>query len=321
MSLNISLNEMAAALMGCDRFLILTHRRPDGDTVGSAAALCRILRAAGKAAFVAPNADATPRLNAFLEGLLLPEGEGFDTLVAVDIADESLLTPAMAGFKGAIHFCIDHHPSNKFFAAQTHMRAGAAAVGEIIFELAEALGIAPDVEALSAIYLALLTDTGCFLYSNTTALSHSIAAACMAGGVDFHRLNTEFIRKKTKARFEIERALMENLIFDAAGAVAGAALTRADIKEAGATLDDLDNLASLIIALEGVSCAILATEDSGGTTCKISVRTRAPMDGSALCARFGGGGHARAAGCTLEGGDPQAARARLMAAAVESAHV
>ena len=315
MSSNISLNEMAAALMGCDRFLILTHRRPDGDTVGSAAALCRILRTAGKTAFVAPNEDATPRLSAFFEGLLLPEGETFDTLIAVDIADESLLTPSMEGYKGRIDFCIDHHPSNKLFAARTHMRAGAAATGEIIFELAEALAIPLDLETLTAIYLALLTDTGSFLYSNTTALSHRIAAVCMENGVPFHSLNTEFVRKKTKARFEIERALMDSLIFDASGTVAGAALTRADIRGAGATLDDLDNLASLIIALEGVTCAILATEDRGGETCKISVRTRAPMDGSALCARFGGGGHARAAGCTLPGGDPVAARARLMEAA------
>jgi phosphoesterase RecJ-like protein len=314
---------MVRALGERDHFLILTHRRPDGDTIGSAAALAHILRGLGKRAWVAPNEDLTPRYAAFVAAFYPPPEAVFDTIIAVDIADEGLFCGSMEGYKGRVELCIDHHPSNRLYAGQTWLEPKASATGEMIFSLAEALGARLTVPMLTAVYLALLTDTGCFLYSNTTPLAHRIAAQCIEAGVDYHGLNTEFYRKKTRARFLVERAMFASLRFSRDGTVAGATLTRADIDSAGATEDDLDNLASQIIALEGVACAVLATELKSGES-KISVRTAAPLDASALCAPFGGGGHARAGGCTLDAGPPLAL-ARVTAGAEaawdETSHV
>lgn len=310
---SITLAQLAQELVQRDGFLIITHRRPDGDTIGSAAALCRLLRQLGKRAFVHPNEDASARYGEYIFDLYPQAGDTYDTLVAVDIADESLFLPSCRGFAGRVDICIDHHPSNKLYAGLSHVRASACAVGEIIWQLAGALGLAPGQEALKAIYLAISTDTGCFLFSSTTPLAHEIAARCIEAGVDFHGINTEFFRKKSKGRFEIERALTDGLRLGPGGLVAGACLTLEMIDTAGATEDDMDNLASLIINMEGVQCAVLVTQLRAGG-CKASVRTAAPLDASGLCARFGGGGHARAAGCSFDG-DPHDALSRLMQAA------
>ena len=107
----MDLNSAASFLKAHDNFIILTHRRPDGDTVGSAAALCRALRRLGKTAFVLKNSGISPKLELFTEGLVAPEGFRAETVVAVDIADEKLFTLEAESFFGMVDLCIDHHPS------------------------------------------------------------------------------------------------------------------------------------------------------------------------------------------------------------------
>lgn len=307
--------ETAALLERRDRYLILTHRRPDGDTAGSAAALCNMLRGIGKTAYVAPNEDATPRYLSYIQALYPPAEFAPQVVVAVDIASESLLCPSMETWKGKISICIDHHPSNTLYAEANLVDSAACATGEIIWQLARACGFAPTPAFMEAVYLAVVTDTGGFRYPGTTALSHRIAAACFDGGVDFDQIHREFLFKRTKRRGAVEALVMNSLVFSTDEAVGGAFVCRADIDRIGADDDDLDNLVNIITGIEGVQCAILATENAAGRGCKLSVRTRAPLDASSLCGRFGGGGHARAAGCNLAE-PPQKARDTLMAAAV-----
>lgn len=281
-------------------FLILTHKRPDGDTLGSAAALCRILRTLGKRACVLPNSGATARYDFLLGGLLAPEDFAPACIVAVDIADEALLPPEAEAFRGRTDICIDHHPSNTRYAAALYLEGEAAAVGEVIFKLYKTFGIAPYVKILEAIYVSVATDTGCFRFSNTTALAHSIAAECISAGVDFHRLNVEFFDSKSPARFKIERAVFDSLRFFCGGRAAVACLTQKDIAAAGAGVDDLDNLASLLMQISTIHIASLLQENADGSW-KVSVRSRAPVSASDICLSFGGGGHPRAAGCTMHG--------------------
>lgn len=315
---NKSLEEIAALLRGGDDFLLLTHRRPDGDTIGSAAAICRALCQLGKTAWLAPNCDLTPKYRDFVEGLTAPEDFAPRWVLAVDIADAAALLPEnLQAWAGNIDVAIDHHPSNKYYAAHTHVRASAAATGEIVYELCRLLEVRCDRPMWEALYLAISTDTGCFRFSNTTVLCHKIAADAMTNGIDFHKINTEFFSKKTRERISIERSLFDHLIFSADGKVAGSYLSRALINQIGATEDDLDNLSTLIVNVEGLSCAILITESSRPEgEHKVSVRTHKPVDASKICGRFGGGGHARAAGCMV-GGDLREALALLMEAAGE----
>lgn len=305
-----------------DDLLLLTHRRPDGDTVGSAGALCLGLRALGKTAYLAKNEDMTPKLVGFVAGLEAPADFVPGTVVAVDIADESLFCTSMAQYKGKVDLCIDHHPSNKGYAADLYLEPAAAATGELICTLLRALQVDISVDMWERIYLAVATDTGCFKFGNTTPYAHAIAADCIAAGVKFHPINRAFFQLKSRARMEVEKALFAGLRFSADGRMAATAITRDFIEGVGANNDDMDNLSTLTMELEGVVCGIVLTENVARGSFKASVRTQAPFDASRICANFGGGGHARAAGATLEGTADSVVQAMMQAAEKElNAHV
>lgn len=306
-------NEAADWLARRDQFLILTHRRPDGDTVGSAAALCRLLRLLGKTAWMQANEDLTEKYRFLYQGLVAPAAFRPETVVAADIADESLLPQSAWGWRGKIHLCIDHHPSNSGYAWYTLLDPACAAAGELVWQLAVLLNAPADLALCQGIYTAVATDTGCFRYANTTARTHRAAAYCMDQGLDCESINQAFFETKTQARFQVEQLLFRQLEFSAQNKVAAALLTLQQIQDIGVGPDDLDNLAALPRQIEGVRCAIVLTQTGEGRY-KASVRTDGTVDASALCARFGGGGHSRAAGCALEG-QGQECLAQITAAA------
>jgi len=307
------LAQVCAFLAARDRFLLLTHRRCDGDTLGSAAALCRGLRSIGKTAYVARNEDVTPRLDFLCRELRAPADYAPETVVAVDIADEGLLPASLERFRGRSDLLLDHHPSNKGYARCGLVRPAACATGEIVWEVLGGLGAGFDLPTWSALYTAVATDTGCFKFSNTTPLGHRIAGEAIANGINFLKINREFFEKKSHARLEIERALYNSLCFSDDGLVCGAVLTRAVIDGARANYDDLDNISTLTMALERVMAGIVLTENADGSF-KASVRTHRPVDATAICARFGGGGHPRASGCTMHGSGREALAQLLRAA-------
>ncbi len=311
----LTLNEAAGFLRQGDDFLILTHGRPDGDTVGSASALCRLLRGLGKQAFLLPNEDLTPRLGFFCQDLLAPDSFVPGAVVAVDVATRELLCKNAAPFAERVDLCIDHHPSNTGYAKNTLLEAGCAATGELIWLLGETLGYSPAPLFCDAIYTAISTDTGCFCYSNTTPQTHRIAALCMENGADFSRLNRQFFETKSWKRIQVENHVFQNIRLSAQGKIAAVCLTKEALDRLEATKDELDNLSALPRQIEGVCCSILLSQVGPGRF-KGSVRTDAPVDASRLCARFGGGGHARAAGCTLEG-EGEDCLSRLVKAAQE----
>ena len=136
----LTVAEAAALLRTFDNTLILTHVRPDGDTVGSAAALCRGLRQLGKRAFVLPNPEATALFTPYFEGLLSPEGFAPDTVVSVDIAARSLFPKNAEPYVERVDLAIDHHPSQEFFARETCLDSGRAACGELMYDILRELG-------------------------------------------------------------------------------------------------------------------------------------------------------------------------------------
>ena len=306
----LTLNEAADFLRQGDDFLILTHGRPDGDTIGSGSALCRLLRGLGKQAFLLPNEDLTPRLGFLCGDLLAPEG-----FVPGAVATRELLCKNAAPFGDRVDLCIDHHPSNTDYAKNTLLDASCAATGELIWLLGEKLGYSPAPAFCDAVYTAISTDTGCFCYSNTTPQTHRIAALCMENGADFSRLNRQLFETKSWKRIQVENHVFQNIQLSAQGKIAAVCLTKEALDRLEATKDELDNLSALPRQIEGVCCSILLSQVGPGRF-KGSVRTDAPVDASRLCARFGGGGHARAAGCTLEG-EGEDCLSRLVKAAQE----
>ncbi len=310
--MRIQCKETADLLREWDGLLLLTHKRPDGDTIGSAAALCRALRALGKTAWLLESRDATSLFHPYLEGLSAPADFLPARVVSVDIADEGLLPPNAEGYRGKVDLAIDHHPSNTGFAGKNWVDAGRAACGELIYDLVRALGVM-DREIAGLLYVALSTDTGCFQYSNTTADTHRIAAALMEEGIDTAGLNKKHFRTKSLKRLRLESAIVRDMELYQGGRVAAAPVSLEMMASIGATEDDAEDIAAFVGQLEGVLHAITIRELRPGE-CKISLRTDpALLNASDVCALLGGGGHAAASGCTVHGTVREAIDAMLAA--------
>ncbi|MDO5141896.1 MAG: DHH family phosphoesterase [Eubacteriales bacterium] len=308
----------AAALLAAEDILILTHRRPDGDTTGCAGALCRALRQIGKTAYILDNPDITPRYAPLIVPYAPSEGFVPGFIVSTDIAEEKLFPDTAEAYKGKVDLVIDHHGSNTGFGAQDLVRPDAGACAEVLYDVIVALGAKLTTEIAMCIYIGVSTDTGCFKFSNTTAHTHAVAAACLTAGVDGGEINRALFETKSRPRFEMERIVFDTMEFYEDGAIALALLWRADIDRTGADMDDLDSIASLTRQVEGVQIGITLTENRAGTV-KASVRTTKEMDAAALCKKCGGGGHIRAAGATFDCGMEQA-KAAILRAAREQFH-
>lgn len=309
----MTVKETAAFLRQHDNYLILTHKRPDGDTIGCAAALCEGLRALGRTAWICPHTEETHLFTPYLEGRLAPEGYVPETVVSVDIAARSLFTRAGEPWLArGVDLAIDHHPSQAFFAAQTCLDAGRAACGELIYDILRELGPITPAMAIP-LYVAVSTDTGCFQYSNTTADTHRVAAALMDTGIPAAELNKRHFRTKSFRRLRLESLLTESIEFHDGGEIAIAAISLEMLARLQATEADAEDIAAFVGQVEGVRTGVTIRELKPGL-CKISLRTDPKqLNASAVCTLLGGGGHAAASGATVEG-DIQRTKEVLMAA-------
>ena len=290
----------------------MTHKRPDGDTIGCAAGLCRALRKLGKTAHILPTEDATTLLVGYLDGLTAPEGFVPGTVVSVDIAALGLLPDNAQPYRDRIDLAIDHHPSQEFFAKETCLEADKAACGEIIWKICNELGVM-DADIAAPLYVAVSTDCGCFVYANTTPHTHKVAAALMEQGIDFKALNKRHFRTKTHKRMTLESMLYQRMKFYHDGTVAVAPITRELLDSIGATSEDTDDIAAFAGQIEGVLHSVTIREHENGEF-RISVRTKADLlNATRVCARLGGGGHKAASGCTVKGTVAEAEAAILAA--------
>ena len=293
---NLTIRNAADFLLQHDNYTILTHRRPDGDTVGCAVALCRGLRKLGKQAHIYENPQFTPRYLPYLKGLTDAEIGG--TVISVDIASEGLFPN---GFAGEVAMLIDHHGSNSGFAAEGLVLAEQAACGEILLDVLEAMGAEFDADMADALYIAISTDTGCFRYSNTTANTLRAAAKLMEYGADTVSLNRMLFEVKSKARFELEAYLTAGMQLYAGGLIGVCTLPLAEMQRMGVTEDDADSIAGFARNLEGVRIGALIRDLPDGKS-KISLRTDDRIySASEICAVLGGGGHTAAAGASIDG--------------------
>ena len=304
--------EAAEFLKSYDNYLLLTHKRPDGDTIGSAVGLCELLRTMGKTAWLLPSLDATKMFQDYLQGHQAPPGFEPDTVVSVDVASLGLLPPNAQPYKDRIDLAIDHHPSNEFFARETCLEADKAACGEIIWKIAGHLGIMSEAIA-TPLYVAVSTDTGCFVYGNTTPHTHRVAAALMEQGIPYQALNKKHFRTKSLRRMKLESLILQNMKLYQEGTVAVAPISLAMMAQADATDDDAEDIAAFLGQIEGVRHSATIRELRPGE-CKISLRTNPNfLNATATCARLGGGGHVAASGCTVYGTMDEAEAAILEA--------
>ncbi len=300
-------NSCAKQLLTHENILIVTHRNPDGDTSGCAAALCSALRRGGRTAWLYPNPEFGRKLMPCCEKYFAPEGFRAKYTVAVDVADEKLFCH---GFTGKVDLCIDHHPSNTRYAAETLLRPEKASCAEIVLEVIRSMNSEVSAEEATMLYIGLSTDTGCFLYDNTDAAAFCAAAELLRAGADNVAVNTQFFRKVRPARIKLESMIYESLRLYREGKIVLATVTLDMLERSGAAEDDLDDLAGLAGRCEGSILSITLREKPDGS-CRVSLRSSNEVDSSAICAVFGGGGHKKAAGCTISG-TPEQVRNLLM---------
>ena len=286
----LSPQEAAALLRRQDHILILTHRRPDGDTTGCAAGLCRALRQLGKTAWLLKNPDMTSINAVYVDGLWAPVDFSPAFVVSVDVAARSLFFPAAEPYIDRIGLAVDHHPSFEDYGEARCVDASRAACGEI----------APEVAL--PLYAAVATDTGCFVYANTTGNTHRVAAALLETGIDYFAVNKRHFRTKTRRRIAIEAELMGNAEFFHQDRGVFLTIPLSLLARTGADENDLDDISSLAGIIEGVDCGAVLRELKDGEW-KLSLRTGANgrVNATRACGLLGGGGHAMAAGATLHG--------------------
>ena len=294
-------SEAAALLRQKDNILLLTHRRPDGDTTGSAAALCQSLRQLGKTAYLLYNPDITGMNRVYADNCWAPEGFQPEFVASVDIAARALFFPAAEAYFDRIGLAIDHHPSFEGFGAAQCVDASCAACGEIVYEICRELGeITPEIAL--PLYAAVSTDTGCFLYANTTANTHRVAAALLETGINYYAVNKRHFRTKSRRRIALEAELMGKAEFFHGGRGVFLAVPLEMLVRTGAVENDLEDISSLALNIEGVDCGAVLRELKPGEW-KLSLRTgdNGRVNATSACRLLGGGGHAMAAGATIQG--------------------
>lgn len=308
--------EAAAFLAGKDGFVILTHCRPDGDTVGCAGLLCRALRARGKRAAILENPEITPKYSPYWEGLICGSLGAGQTLVSVDVASENMFPCGASALKSKVALLLDHHGSNTGFAPVGLVRPEAAACAEIILDVVKELGVPLDRPMAECAYLGLSTDTGCFRYANTTARTLRAAAECLEAGADAYTINRVMFETVRFSRLRLNAYLAEHIEFYAGGKVALCRIPLEVERRLGITSDDMDDVSSFARNIEGVFVAVtIRSLESGGT--KLSVRAAPGYNASGICAHMGGGGHPGAAGASVDCSQEEAAQSVLAAMRAE----
>lgn len=300
--------ECSQLLLSKNNILIITHTNPDGDTLCSAAALCSALRRAGKRANLFRNPAVTTKYMPHVEKYFAPKSFKSKYIVSVDVATEKMFAE---GFDGAIDLCIDHHPTNSHYAKKELVCPGKAACGEIVLAVIKEMCGGITQEEADLLYIAVTTDTGCFQYLNTNAATFRAAAELLEYGADTGMVNVKFFRKASRARLKLEGMIYSTMGFYRDGKISVAIITKEMLRQADAGEEDCDDLAGLAGRAEGASVNITIRERDNGSS-KVSVRTGRDVSSSDICAVFGGGGHAMAAGCTIDC-PPEKARDMLLA--------
>ena len=292
-------NDCAAFLLEHDHYTILSHRRPDGDTIGSTAALCLGLRQLGKTAHVLHNAEVSQRFAWLHEGLTKESVEEGDILVSVDVASPGMLPKSFQHLLGKIQLRIDHHASATSFTELELVDGGSASCAELVWDVLQMMGVKADRAIGEAVYVGVSTDTGCFRYANTNAHTFAVAAECARANARIYELNQELFETNTLGRLRMQAWIVDHMHMIRGGEMAICAIPKSVEESIGVTEDDMDNISSFPRTVAGVCMAatIRETSDDG---VKMSVRAVPGYDATLVTVPFGGGGHKGAAGASMK---------------------
>ena len=279
-----------------DHFCIMTHAGPDGDTLGSAATLCLGLRSLGKEVAVLANPEISEKLAYLCDGLTVEEPFENAVFVSVDVAAPYMFTENQLPFVEKIALRIDHHGNSTSFAPLELVDATSASCAEIIYDILQEMGVALTQEMAIPLYTGLATDTGCFRFANTNTHTFTTAAACAATGANLQPINQALFDTITLNKLKVQAWVTEHTVFLSEGRAAYCAMPKTLATELGVDERDVGGVAGFVRSIEGVRLAVTLRESNEDDKVYLSARAVPGYDASAICAKFGGGGHKGAAG-------------------------
>lgn len=295
-----TLKVIAEKLLEAQTVLIYPHIHMDADALGSAAALCCALRKLGKESYIHIEDSVAGNLQFLDKGYctLEPDMEP-DACICVDCSGENRIPERYEAFrKGKVTLVVDHHRTAEAFADLNFVDPDSAATGEIIYDLLNILGVEIDKEIGEALFAALATDTGKFQYSNTTKRTHEIVTSLYDSGMDHMYVSNEIYENNSYESLVLENMIMNTLERFADGKGIIAHVTQDMLMETGTTMDETEGIVGKLRAIRGVEVSAFLKEH-GENVIKASLRAKTYADVAAISSEFGGGGHVKAAGCTL----------------------
>ena len=311
----LTLQQTAQELLSFEDVLILCHRNPDGDTLGSGYALCRAYLEHGVRARVFCSDEVPEKFHYLSNGI--PQTEFTPRhILSVDVADPGLVGEKALNLVASLHpveLSIDHHPTHRQFADEIYVEANSASCCEIIRVLLEEMGWEVTPSIASCLYTGIATDTGCFKFSNTSPRTHRIAAEMIEKGADYIPINKVMFDTLTFPELALERLALEKMWMSEDGSIAVMTITTDMLHKTSVSESELDRITSFTRKIKGVEIGI-TIKQRGPEDFKVSVRTGESRSAADICAVFGGGGHARAAGCQFNEADPVHIREQLLQA-------
>jgi len=297
----MTLDNILEEIKKANSIVVLTHENPDGDAVGSALARYNALEQMGK------NADVIipelPRVYNFLpcadEVKKETDIESYDLAIALDAATIKMLNGWANYFENAkVRVTIDHHGTNTMYADYNFVNPDAPACTQILITMFEYFGVEITKEIGTCILTGIITDTGGFAYQSTTSETFEFASNLLKAGVNVSDVYRRVMNTKTKTNFELRKRAIDRLEFFEDGKIACTYITKEDVEEINAEPGDYEGIVEEGRAIEGVEVSIFLRETPKGF--KASLRSNEYVNVSDICLMFGGGGHIKAAGCTID---------------------
>ena len=296
------ITRIADAIRARQRFVLSSHSRPDGDSLGSQLAMAFALQALGKDVTVVNVDAAAPPFMAF-PGVpdirIAPAVDGdFDAAIVMECSDYA--RTGVTGLERFFTINIDHHPGNTGYGQINWFDPSAAACAEMVFDVVQALGIEMTIEIATHIYIAILTDTGSFHFSHLSPRTFDICRQLLEAGVDPVRIARQVYDSSSVGRLRLCGTIMHGMRVDATGSIAVLQLDHDMADTAGATYDDTDGIINQPLTVKEIQ-AVVFFKQADGDEYRISMRSKGTVDVGAIAKEFGGGGHKNAAGCSASG--------------------
>ncbi|MEZ5418405.1 MAG: bifunctional oligoribonuclease/PAP phosphatase NrnA [Vicinamibacterales bacterium] len=294
---------VVARLQQASRIVVSSHEKPDGDAIGSGMALTLALRALGKDARMVM-CDAPPAyLRPFpaVDGLWIARDvtDTFDAAAIMECSD--LSRTGVAGLDRSPVLNVDHHPGNARYGIVNWVDESAAACGELVYALIQALGAPFTADIATHVYLAILTDTGSFHFSHLSPRTFDVAARCVEAGADPVAIARTHYDSNRMARVRLFGSVLSGMVVEPSGRAAALTLTQAMATAADGSYDDTEGLINFPLSVKEVEAVAFFKEDAGPDRWRLSLRSKGPVDVGAIAMVLGGGGHRNAAACRLTG--------------------